>query len=154
MTDKMLKRVLNISLWTMLGISAIVLIVFAYQVSQANEDRELLVAASNAPIVWAYVLCALATFTALLFPTINVIRYPKTAVKLLISVAVLVVVFLVAYALADPTPIETATSGTNPDFSDRGVLLFTDTGIIATYILTGMAILALLLAGVKGALKR
>ena len=58
-------------------------------------------------------------------------------------------VILISYLLASGDPIKVATASSNPDFSNRTVLLTTDTGIIATYIMLGIAILLLAYTGVK-----
>lgn len=148
MTEKTLKQVLRILLWVLLGVSLIIAISFVVKINGA-EDRLAEMSAVNLPIVWAYILVGLAAVLTIVFPLVFIVQYPRKAIKLLISVAILAVILLISYFLADDTPIRTATSGTNPDFADRGVLVFTDMGIITTYILIAIALLLLVFTGVR-----
>jgi membrane associated rhomboid family serine protease len=91
---------------------------------------------------------------AVLFPLVHFILNPKNIAKVLVSLGALAAVFVAAYLLSDTTPIVTATSALEPNFSDPSVLKLADTGIIATYILLGTALLALLVTGVRGIFNR
>ena len=64
------------------------------------------------------------------------------------------VIFVVSYLMADTTPLVTATSATDLNFSNPTVLKFTDTGLFATYLLFVISLLLLLLTGLKGVIKR
>lgn len=105
-------------------------------------------------INWAIVLLLIAALLAVIFPLIHFILNPKNIAKVLVSLGALAVVFILSYLLSDTTPIVTATSALNPDFTDPNVLKLADTGIFVTYILLGVAFLALLLTGVRGIFNR
>lgn len=154
MSENAVRKLLRITLWAMMLISVVLIVMFVINTNAAEQDRIAQKTAANPLIIWAYVLLAIAAVTAVLFPVGYLVRNPRKAVKALVALALLVLVFFVGYLLADPTPIQTATSITNPDFSDRGVLLMTDTGIITTYIMLGLAVLALLVTGVRGIIRR
>lgn len=154
MSEKLVRTILRISLWVLMIVSVVLIVMFVINTNAAGDDKIALKAAANPLIVWAYILIAIAAVTAILFPVGYLIRNPRKAVKALISIALLALVFFIGYLLADSTPIHTATSNTNPDFSDRGVLLLTDTGIITTYIMLCIAVLALLVTGVRGIIRR
>lgn len=105
-------------------------------------------------LMWTYILAIIGAALALLFPIYDVVLYPKKALKLLASVGGLGVIVLIAYFLADATPLVTATSATNPAFSDRSTLIWTDTGLITCYLLFVIAIVLLVITGVRSALRR
>ena len=101
-------------------------------------------------IIWAYLLVAVCAFAAIFFPIMRMVKYPKNAVKALVGLGGLVVIFLVGFLFADATPIVSVIA--NPNFSDPSALLLADTGIISTYILFSIAVLALLFTGVRSIL--
>lgn len=98
-------------------------------------------------IVWAYILFGIAAVTALVFPVINFVRNPKNAVKSLIGLGAIAVVFLIGYLAADATALPSPTQ--NPDLSNPSVLVISDTGLIATYILFGSALFLMLYTGIR-----
>lgn len=154
MSENIVRKILRISLWAMMLISVVLIVLFVLRINSADGDVLVEKSAANLLIVWAYILLGIATVTAILFPVGYLVLNPKKAIKALISLALLAFVFFIGYLLADPTPIQTATSNVNPDFSDRGVLLMTDTGIITTYIMLCIAVFALLFTGVRGIIRR
>lgn len=148
MSEKIIKRVLRIALGVLLLVSVVLGIVFVVNIA-GTSDREVLRSATEPVLIWTYILLAIAAASAVLFPIAYIIQNPRKAVKALISLVILVVVVLIAYAIADGTPIETATSATNPDFANTNILKITGTGLWTTYILVGAAILLLLVTGVR-----
>lgn len=149
MSENTIKRILRVGLWVLLGVSALITILFVSQLDATAPKAEQ-GGVAEPMIVWSYILLGIAAFFTVFFPILFIIKYPRRAVKLLVSMLILAGVFGVSYLLADATPIQTATASMNPDFSDRGVLLLTDTGIYATYILIGAAILLLVYTGLRG----
>ena len=135
-----------------MGASIIVALVFFFRISGAEADMEVIIAAPY--INWAIILLLIGAVLAVIFPLVHFILNPKNIAKVLVSLGVLAAVFLTAYLLSDTTPIVTATSALEPNFSDPAVLKLADTGIIATYILLGTALLALLFTGVRGIFNR
>lgn len=103
-------------------------------------------------LVWAYILFAIAAFFALAFPVYFFISNPKKAIKALVGIGAMAVVLLIGYLLSDATPIVAAQN--IPDFSDPMVLVLTDTGLIATYILFGVSFLLLLYTGARSAFRK
>lgn len=134
-----------------MGISIIVAVIFFVRISGAEADYKIVIAESF--IMWAFILLVLAALLSVLFPLVQFILNPKNAVKALVGLAALGLVFIVGYLMADTTPIVTVTSATELDFSNPSVLRFADTGIISTYILLGIAVAALLFTGIRSITK-
>lgn len=153
MTEKTVKIITRTILWTLLGLSLILVSVFWFGLD-ASLGKEAQADQVNTVIVWTYILAITAALLALVFPIWSVIQNPRSAVKLLVSLGSLALVFLIAYAFSDTTPIVTATSGSNANFSDPSILLMSDIGIISVYILGGIATLLLLLTGLCSVLQR
>lgn len=151
MSSNLVNLIVKIITWVLMGLSVVMAVVFFFRISKATPEQEAFVAEPY--IVWAYILFGIAAFLSIIFPIVNFALNPKNAVKALFGIAALGLVFLIGYFMSDTTPIITAVSATNPDFSDPSVLRFADTGIIATYILFGIAVLSLLLTGVRSLIK-
>lgn len=92
-------------------------------------------------LVWAYILLAICAAAAIIFPIIQLLSNPKTAIKALSSFVAIVVVVFVAYALSDGTIL---TNAQMPGYSgpdnvpDR--LKLADTLLYTTYFLGIIAI--------------
>lgn len=152
MSNKLIALITKIISWVIMGASIIVALVFFFRISGAEADMEVIIAAPY--INWAIILLLIGAVLAVVFPLVHFILNPKNIAKVIVSLGVLAAVFLTAYLLSDTTPIVTATSALEPNFSDPAVLKLADTGIIATYILLGTALLALLFTGVRGIFNR
>lgn len=127
--------------WLLMGVSIIITILFFL----SNQDID-----SVEPFIdWAYILFAIAAVSALIFPVVNMVRNPKNVTKSLVGLLALAVIFVIGYVLADATPIPSPTQ--NPDLSNPTVLVISDTGLIATYLLFGISMLLLLYTGIRSA---
>jgi hypothetical protein len=129
-----LSKALNIVLYVLLGVSALLGILF-YTDSVSSETV----------IYWCYLLFALGAITAIVFPIINMAKNPSGAKSALIGVGALVFVFVIPYAVGgdEMTPkYEKFIDG--PEASKRVSM-----GLIAFYILAIGAIVATIFSGVS-----
>ncbi len=141
MSERIISVIIKVFSWTLMGISALLTVLFYLDIITENPF-----------IVWAYLLAAIASVLAIAFPVVFFAMYPKTAVKALLALLLLGSILIVGYLFSDSTPIVSAIE--NPDFSNAGVLVYSDTGIFATYILFGFAIITLLITGARSILNR
>ncbi len=91
---------------------------------------------------WAYTLFIIAIIAAIIFPIVRLFTRPKQAMKSFIGLIVLAVVVLIAYAMADGTPMNIV-GYTGPD-NVPSRLIFSDTIIYTMYIMFGAAIIAII----------
>ncbi len=91
---------------------------------------------------WAYILFGIAIIAAIIFPIIRLFSRPKQAMKSFIGLAVVVVVVLIAYAMADGTPMKII--GYNGPDNVPSMLILSDTIIYTMYILFAGTILAII----------
>lgn len=98
----------------------------------------------------AYIAFFLAVVLAILFPIIQIIGNPKAAIRTLLGVVVLVILWFVAYALSDNTfsASELETMGTTADISK-----IVGAGLIYTYFVFAMAIVAVFYANIASIFK-
>ncbi len=125
--------------WLLMGVSIIITVLFF--LSDQNVDS------LQSFIVWTYFLFGISVLSALLFPIINFIRNPKNAVRSFIGLGAIALVFLIGYLASDATALPSPTQ--NPDLSNPTILVVSDTGLIATYLLFGLAFLLLLYTGLR-----
>lgn len=136
MTEKILKIVTIV----MFAITAVLLGMFIWG-GQVPDQQYPTPVYTAALLNWAYVLSAVAIISAVIFPVVRLFTRPKQAMKSFIGLAVLVVIVLIAYAMADGTPMNII-GYSGPD-NVPARLILTDTIIYTMYILFGAAIIAI-----------
>ncbi len=135
------KKILNILLLLMFVVTLVVLGLFIFGGELPNQAYPTPIYTS-AFLNWAYVLCGVSVIAALVFPIVRLFTRPKQALKSLLGVLGVVVVVLVAYSLADGTPMDL--KGYNGPDNVPSMLILSDTIIYTMYILFVGAILAIL----------
>lgn len=91
---------------------------------------------------WTKLLVAAAAAITILFEIVHVVMNPKNAVRSLVSIAVLVVISLVSYSLADATPMQLG-GYEGPD-NVPSMLKMAGAFLYGTYVLLGIVIVAIL----------
>lgn len=129
-------KYLSIIKYVLLIVSAILVIAGAVTFVDGEENTTL-----NLMLVWSFVMIVLTIALTVIMPLITVFQNPKSAVRSLIGLGLIVVVFLVSYALATDDPI-TLASGKVID--DSFQLKFSGTALWATYIAFAGVILSIL----------
>lgn len=127
-----LTKILPIVLYVLLGVSALLGVLFYL----GSVDTEILIG-------WCYILMALATASAIIFPVLGLVKDPKAAKSALIGVGAIVIVFGISYAFAgdEVTPkYEKFNVGS-------GESKLVSTGLIAFYILAFAAVLSIVSSG-------
>ena len=140
MGDK-LSKYLQIGLFALLGVSAILFAIF-YINGEPMTDTVL---------VWSYILLALTIIVLLAFPVIYFIKNPKAAVSFLLLLVAFAVLYGIGYLLAS----DSASSKIFEKEEISGNLSrMIGGGIITTYILAGLAVLAILYSSISSAFNR
>lgn len=134
------QKILNITILVMFAITVVILGLFMFGGDVPNQMYSTPVYTS-ALLNWAYVLFAIAIIAALVFPLAHLFTRPKQAMKSFIGLAVLIIVVLVAYALADGTPLRL--QGYTGTDNVPSTLIFSDTILFTMYFLFAGAILAI-----------
>lgn len=129
-------KYLSIIKYVLLIVSAILVIAGAVTFVDGEENTTL-----NLMLVWSFVMIVLTIALTVIMPLITVFQNPKSAVRSLIGLGLIVVVFLVSYALATDDPITLANGKV---IDDSFELKFSDTALWATYIAFVGVILSIL----------
>lgn len=127
-----LTKILPIVLYVLLGISALLGVLFYV----GSVDAETI-------IYWCYVLMGLATAAAIIFPILGMVKDPKAAKGALLGVGALVLVFVISYALAG----DEMTPKYAKFISSSAESKLVSTGLITFYILALLAIVATVSSG-------
>ncbi len=141
------ERIVTIVLWVMVIISAILVISLMVNISENDQDPTM-AGWVNTNIIWAYILLAVGAGIAIISGLIHTFSDIKTAKNSLISLAILGGVVLVSYLLAsDAIPQFMGVQ----KFLNNGTLTpqvakLIDAGLILTYIMLGLAVLAIILS--------
>lgn len=90
--------------------------------------------------VFSFVLVCITILTAIVMPLVGIAQNPKSALRSLFGLAILVVVFFVSYLLSSTDPI-TLPSGAVLD--SPGALIFSDIALYSMYIAFAATILSI-----------
>ena len=99
------KKILNIVTLVMFLITLVLLGLFIFGGKVPNQAYDTPVY-TGALLNWAYILCGIAILAAVVFPIARLFTRPKQAMKSFIGLVGLVVIVLIAYAMADDTPLK------------------------------------------------
>ena len=136
------KLIIDIFLIIFLIISVILSVNFYTKIDNLAVSASSL----NIFFYWAYFLLALTVlFAFIIGPLLGFIQNPKSAIKGIISIIVLLLIFGLAYSFSSTTPIELNITIKNIDFALR----LADTAINSMYILGFLGILAIVVAELK-----
>lgn len=116
-------KYLSIIRYILLALSVIIVV---YGLSAANESTGV-----EVMLQWTTILLYATVAAVIVFPMMVMMQNPKSAIRSLIGLAILVVVALVAYSMSTADPIVTAGGAV---LSNPTELLLADIGIYTTYI--------------------
>ncbi len=142
-------RIVTILLWGLIIISAILVVSLMVNISENDQDPTM-AGWVNTNIIWAYILLAIGAGIAIIFGLIHTFSDIKSAKSTLISLVFLGVVVLVSYLLAsDAIPqFMGVQKFINDGTLTPQVAKLIDAGLILTYIMLGLAVLAIILSPV------
>lgn len=148
MKNKLIKRISQITGWVVLGIS--VLLAVVYYVGIGDEMK----VSANIDLMMNWTIILIIVIVALAFlvgPIMSIISSPKTLLKGGVSIAILLVIFGIAYALSSG---DVSTVHLNYEIEGlKQKLAFTELGLISFYIIGGLTVLAIFVSEIKSLLK-
>jgi FlaA1/EpsC-like NDP-sugar epimerase len=147
-------RLLTIILWIILAVSAVLIVSLMVNISDNNADSTM-GGWINTNLVWTYILMIIGAGIALLAGLYQMVTNISSAKKSLISLAAIAVVAVVAYSLASNEIPQFF--GVEKFVADGtltpNIAKIVDTGLIATYLLFGGAILAIVWSSISQVFK-
>lgn len=128
-------KILRIFLAALLAISALLFILFFVDV--VSDDLL---------IYWGYFLVIFTAVITILFPIVNLIMHPKSSIKIFVALGLMVVMAIIAYSLSQVgfTDLQLEKLGTTAETSK-----YVGAGLIFTYILGSLAVLAIIYASIS-----
>jgi cation transport ATPase len=136
-------KIVTYILWALLIVSTVLLVSLMVNISEQETDPAML-GWIDTNLVWAYILVAVGAGIAILSGLFNMFTDKSAAKKGLISIGFLAVVAIIAYTLASPVmPQFPGIQKAINDGLTTSTVKLVDAGLIATYILLGLAILAI-----------
>lgn len=140
-----MQKVSKIVLYVLVAISVVLAVLFFAGGSVTDgtgllTDEEPVFTALN--LTWAYVMFVIAVVLTLLFSIFHIITHPKALKGAIIALVIGFVLVGAAYLLASDLPIPGRSAGT----ASVATLKWVGTGLWVTYILGGLAILAIIVS--------
>ena len=144
-------RFVTILLWALLVISAVLIVSLMVNINEEVETDPAMLSWVNSNLIWAYILVAIAAGVAIVSGLMQAITDRKALKGGLIALGFFAVVAVISYSLAsDAIPQFVGVD----KFLNEGTLTakvakLVDTGLYATYILLGLAILSIVFSSVS-----
>ncbi|QIA09548.1 hypothetical protein [Draconibacterium halophilum] len=137
-------KIVTIILWALIIVSVILLVSLIVNVNNEVDTDPAMLSWVNTNLIWAYILVAIGAGVAILSGLFHMFTDKKAAKNGIISLVFLGVVGLIAYLMASPEIPQFI--GVDKFLADgtlnERVAKLTDTGLYATYILLGLAVLS------------
>ena len=148
-------KIVTIVLWSLLIVSAILVVSLMVNIDEANETDPTMLGWVNTNIVWAYILVAFGAGVAIIAGLMHTVTDKKAAKGGIISLAFMGAVALVSYLVASPEIPQFigVDKFVNDGTLNEQVAKMVDTGLFATYILLGIAILSIAVTSVTNIFK-
>jgi len=139
-----ISKIVTIILWALLIVSAILIVSLVVNINGEVDTDPAMLRWVNTNLIWAYILVAIGAGVAILSSLLHMFTDKKAAKGGLISIAFLAIVALVAYLIASPEIPQFI--GVDKFIADgtlnESIAKMVDTGLYATYILLGLAVVA------------
>jgi hypothetical protein len=150
MKDKnlLIKRIAQITGWIAIIVSTVLAVMFYINI----KDPKALDYYIDILMNWTVIMAVLALIVAFVVgPILSMIANPKSLVKGLVSVGVLVIIFILGYSLSKGDVSTVHLNITVKNLQTK--LIMTETGLISTYIIAGITVLAVIVAEVRNIFK-
>ncbi len=138
---KKLSNILSYVLYALLAVTAVFIVMY-FTGGEVPGETYTTPVYTDLILNWAKFLTAAAAICTVGFEIFHVIMNPKNAVRSLVSIAVLVVIALISYSLADTTPL--ALGGYEGSDNVPSMLKLAGAFLYGTYALLGIVVVAIL----------
>lgn len=145
-----INKFVNIILWVMMGITAVLAISFIVNISSNTEDPEMN-RWLDTNLIWNYILLLFSLVLLVFFGVKEMISSFKESKKGMFSLLVIAAIVLIAYLLSsDEIPVFLGSE----KFVEQGILTpsvskWVDTGLYTTYIFFALSIVAFIYSSVS-----
>ncbi len=144
-----ISKIVTIVLWVLITVSAVLIVSLVANINTVNDQDPTMLGWININIIWVYILGILGAGLAILFSLFHTFTNKQAAKSGLISLLFMGTVALVAYLLASPEiPRFIGVDKFIAEGLTSGTMKLVDTGLLATYILFGLAIASIVLGPV------
>ena len=143
-------KIVTIVLWVLLIVSSVLIVSLLVNINEDVKTDPAMLSWVNSNLIWAYILIAFGAGFAIIAGLLQTVTDKKAAKGGLISLVFLGTVALVSYLLASSEIPQFV--GVDKFINDgsltEGIAKLVDTGLYATYILLGLAILSIVVTPV------
>lgn len=148
-------KIVTIVLWALLIVSAILIVSLMVNINEEVDTDPAMNSWVNSNLVWAYILLIFGAGVAVVSSLLHMFTDKKAAKNGIISIVFLGAVFVIAYLMASPEIPQFI--GVDKFIADgtlnESVSKMVDTGLYATYILIGLAIVSVASSSVMRLIK-
>ena len=135
-----LSKILSFVLYALIAVTAVLTIMF-FTGGEVSGETFLTPIYTDTILNWAKFLVVGAAAITILFEIMHVVMNPKNAVRSLVSIAVLFVIGLISYSIADSTPLDLG--GYEGQDNVPSMLKLAGAFLYGTYVLLGLVVVAI-----------
>lgn len=143
-------KIVTIVLWVLLIVSAVLVVSLMVNIDEGNKTDPSMLSWVNSNLIWAYILVAFASAVAVISGLLHMFTDKKAAKGGIISFVALGAVVLVSYILASPEIPQFigVDKFIREGIINENIVKLVDTGLYATYILLGVAVISIVFSSV------
>ena len=139
-------KIITIILWALIFVSAILIVSLMVNINGSNDADPAMLSWINTNLIWVYILGIAGASLAVFFGLFQTVTSAEAAKKGLISIGFLGGVVLIAYILASPAlPKFIGVDKFIAEGLNGRTMKLVDTGLIALYIMLGIAVMTFIL---------
>lgn len=142
-------KAVTILLWVLSIISVIICVYIFVKCGALNEnnpeEKAEMLSVINPAFIWMYILIILAALVAIVMPLPQLLRNPKSLMRMLFGILGFGVVILIAYSLSSTNALPFAP---NHAPVSEDTLKFADVNLYTIYIMFGLTIVTVLFSSV------
>ena len=151
-----MQKILKIAKWVLMLVSVIFFVVFMLKVVPMSETSDQIASGiTNGFLGWALVLLVVCALAALVFPikdfVVNAISNPKSVLKTIIALGVILIIFVISYSLSSGALDSIAPTLVESDESSR---FWSGAGLNALYIILGLTVVSVIGTEIYAKLKK
>lgn len=137
---KLTGKIASITMYVLLLIS----VIFSALVMVGPEDADATPTFLDTALNWTYIMIFGSVAITLVFEIINIIMHPTNAKRTLLSSLGIIVLLVVAWSLADATPLQII--GYEGTDNVPSMLKISDAGLFTMYFLMGVSFIAIIVS--------
>ncbi|MBQ9213425.1 MAG: hypothetical protein IJ150_05750 [Bacteroidales bacterium] len=147
-----MQKILTFAKWALMAVSVIFFVAFFLNVVPLTDmQAQIESGTTNAFLGWALVLLCICAVAALFFPILSMILNPKSAIKTIVALVVVAIIFGISFAMSSGAEDSMAHTLVESTESER---LWSGAGLNALYITLALTVISVIATEIYAKIKK